>query len=241
MEGGRLRLRPQPRHCIPGAFSPRPASPVSARAHPRVSEQLVDDVLDYDAAEATMGKPGGADLRLGVATGPALYAWEEHPEMGPLIARKFEQQGDVELVRVPFLSPCASSHAYLKSMQLGCTGARPRAPLLWRRAHARPRACACGQGAGDAAAPPRERREERAGGPDGARGQADVVIRCDLAPVCVLYVTASSTHWCRNVGHVGRVGPYALSCPVHTLYSAYNCCLESLRRRWTFDVGRCGV
>ncbi|ETW86793.1 hypothetical protein HETIRDRAFT_308186 [Heterobasidion irregulare TC 32-1] len=62
-------------------------------------QQLVDDVLDYDAAEATMGKPGGADLRLGLATGPALYAWEEHPEMGPLIARKFEQQGDVELAR----------------------------------------------------------------------------------------------------------------------------------------------
>lgn len=45
-----------------------------------------------------MGKPGGADLHLGLTTGPALYAWEEHPEMGPLIARKFEQAGDVELV-----------------------------------------------------------------------------------------------------------------------------------------------
>ncbi|KAJ7103124.1 terpenoid synthase [Mycena belliarum] len=61
--------------------------------------QLVDDVLDYEAGEATLGKPGGADLRLGLATGPALYAWEEHPEMGPLILRKFEREGDVELAR----------------------------------------------------------------------------------------------------------------------------------------------
>jgi hexaprenyl-diphosphate synthase len=58
----------------------------------------VDDILDYEAGEATLGKPGGADLRLGLATGPALFAWEEHSEMGPLIQRKFENEGDVELV-----------------------------------------------------------------------------------------------------------------------------------------------
>nr|GAT59770.1 predicted protein [Mycena chlorophos] len=61
--------------------------------------QLVDDVLDYESGEATLGKPGGADLQLGLATGPALYAWEEHPELGPLIQRKFENEGDVELAR----------------------------------------------------------------------------------------------------------------------------------------------
>ena len=65
----------------------------------RVSPQLVDDILDYESAESTMGKPGGADLQLGLATGPALFAWEEHPELGPLIERKFKQPGDVELVR----------------------------------------------------------------------------------------------------------------------------------------------
>lgn len=61
----------------------------------------MDDLLDYEAGEGTLGKPGGADLRLGLATGPALFAWEEHPEMGPLIERKFSQEGDVELVRYP--------------------------------------------------------------------------------------------------------------------------------------------
>src|ERR1700720_1661646 len=64
--------------------------------------QLIDDILDYESGEATLGKPGGADLRLGLVTGPALYAWEEHAEMGPLIERKFEQEGDVELVSQGF-------------------------------------------------------------------------------------------------------------------------------------------
>jgi len=64
-----------------------------------IAFQLVDDVLDYEAGEAVLGKPGGADLRLGLTTGPALYAWEEHAAMGPLIQRKFENEGDVELAR----------------------------------------------------------------------------------------------------------------------------------------------
>jgi len=58
----------------------------------------VDDVLDYESASSTLGKPGGADLQLGLATGPALYAWEEHPELGELMQRKFEKKGDVERV-----------------------------------------------------------------------------------------------------------------------------------------------
>ncbi|KAG6866140.1 hypothetical protein C0991_008093 [Blastosporella zonata] len=64
-----------------------------------IAFQLVDDILDYDSAAATLGKPGGADLQLGLTTGPALYAWEEHPDMGALISRKFEGSGDVEKAR----------------------------------------------------------------------------------------------------------------------------------------------
>ncbi|KAI0756522.1 terpenoid synthase [Daedaleopsis nitida] len=64
-----------------------------------IAFQLVDDILDYEAGDVTLGKPGGADLLLGLATGPALFAWEEHPELGPLIKRKFEKPGDVELAR----------------------------------------------------------------------------------------------------------------------------------------------
>ena len=61
--------------------------------------------MDYECTESTMGKPGGADLQLGLATGPALFAWEEHPELGPLIERRFSQAGDVELVCQPFTPP----------------------------------------------------------------------------------------------------------------------------------------
>ena len=65
---------------------------------------MVDDVLDYEEGEGTLGKPGGADLKLGLATAPALYAWEEHEAMGPLIKRKFDQEGDIELVSPVFQS-----------------------------------------------------------------------------------------------------------------------------------------
>lgn len=70
--------------------------------------QLVDDILDYEHASSTLGKPGGADLQLGLTTGPALYAWEEYPELGELIKRGFEGGGDVERVRslVSFLFLC---------------------------------------------------------------------------------------------------------------------------------------
>lgn len=58
-------------------------------------------MLDFTASAAELGKPGGgADLKLGLATAPALYAWDEFPELGELIERKFEREGDVERVRL---------------------------------------------------------------------------------------------------------------------------------------------
>ncbi|AMD21283.1 HER004Wp [Eremothecium sinecaudum] len=56
--------------------------------------QLVDDMLDYTASEEHLGKPAGADLSLGLATAPALYAWKEEPSLGLLIQRNFSQPGD---------------------------------------------------------------------------------------------------------------------------------------------------
>lgn len=38
-------------------------------------------------------------MRLGLATAPSLFAWEQNPELGPLIKRKFTGPGDVELAR----------------------------------------------------------------------------------------------------------------------------------------------
>ena len=62
--------------------------------------QLVDDALDYLPSPTSLGKPGeGADLVLGLATAPALFAWEDSPELGPLILRKFSEPGDVETAK----------------------------------------------------------------------------------------------------------------------------------------------
>jgi len=36
--------------------------------------QLVDDLLDFISSENIMGKPASADLKLGLATAPVLFA-----------------------------------------------------------------------------------------------------------------------------------------------------------------------
>ena len=74
---------------------------------PFFTSQLVDDLLDFTGSEAGLGKPSqGADLKLGLATAPALFAWEEFPEMGEMILRKFEGEGDVERVGFTYYQAC---------------------------------------------------------------------------------------------------------------------------------------
>ncbi|KAG9013628.1 coq1 putative hexaprenyl diphosphate synthase [Tulasnella sp. JGI-2019a] len=64
-----------------------------------IAFQIIDDALDFSSS-ADLGKPGsGADLTLGLATAPALYAYEEFEEMGPLITRRFKAEGDVDKAR----------------------------------------------------------------------------------------------------------------------------------------------
>ena len=60
--------------------------------------QLVDDMLDYTVSEQEMGKPAGADLNLGLATAPLLFAWKDNRELGALVGRKFSRDGDVRRV-----------------------------------------------------------------------------------------------------------------------------------------------
>ena len=60
--------------------------------------QLVDDMLDYTVSGEELGKPAGADLELGLATAPLLFAWKDNPELGALVGRKFGQDGDVQRV-----------------------------------------------------------------------------------------------------------------------------------------------
>ncbi|KAI3404103.2 COQ1 [Candida oxycetoniae] len=61
--------------------------------------QIVDDMLDYTSSDTIFGKPSQADLKLGLATAPILFAWKQDPALGELIARKFKQKGDVEIAR----------------------------------------------------------------------------------------------------------------------------------------------
>ena len=61
--------------------------------------QLVDDMLDYTTSAAELGKPAGADLELGLATAPLLFAWKDNQELGVLVGRKFSAEGDVQMAR----------------------------------------------------------------------------------------------------------------------------------------------
>ncbi|XP_012670692.1 decaprenyl-diphosphate synthase subunit 1 [Clupea harengus] len=61
-----------------------------------IAFQLVDDVLDFTSCANQLGKPSAADLRLGLATGPVLFACEQFPELHSMIMRRFSTNGDVD-------------------------------------------------------------------------------------------------------------------------------------------------
>ena len=61
--------------------------------------QLVDDMLDYTVSTSELGKPAGADLELGLATAPLLFAWKDNEQLGVLVGRKFASEGDIEIAR----------------------------------------------------------------------------------------------------------------------------------------------
>lgn len=66
--------------------------------------QLVDDMLDYTISGTELGKPAGADLELGLATAPLLFAWRSRPDLGALVGRRFAEEGDVQRVSLHTLS-----------------------------------------------------------------------------------------------------------------------------------------
>lgn len=61
-----------------------------------IAFQLVDDLLDFESSSQLLGKPAAADLKLGLATAPVLFASTEFPELETLIKRRFSQPRDVE-------------------------------------------------------------------------------------------------------------------------------------------------
>uniref|UniRef100_A0A8D0W2E2 All trans-polyprenyl-diphosphate synthase PDSS1 n=1 Tax=Sus scrofa TaxID=9823 RepID=A0A8D0W2E2_PIG len=64
-----------------------------------IAFQLIDDVLDFTSCSDQMGKPTSADLKLGLATGPVLFACQRFPEMNAMIMRRFSLPGDVDRAR----------------------------------------------------------------------------------------------------------------------------------------------
>ena len=63
--------------------------------HVGLAFQYIDDVLDFTGDASILGKPVLNDLKSGIATAPVLFAAREHPELVPLVHRKFRREGDV--------------------------------------------------------------------------------------------------------------------------------------------------
>ncbi|KAJ7597370.1 isoprenoid synthase domain-containing protein [Mycena floridula] len=57
-----------------------------------LASQLTEDALEYESEPSAL-------QRIGVAHGPLLYAWEQHPDVGVLFERGFSAPGDVELTK----------------------------------------------------------------------------------------------------------------------------------------------
>lgn len=58
--------------------------------------QLVDDALDFEGSLESLGKPSLADLKLGFATAPVLFAQIDYPQLRSMIQRRFDTDGDVD-------------------------------------------------------------------------------------------------------------------------------------------------
>jgi len=64
--------------------------------HLGMAYQIVDDILDFTGASASLGKPAQADMELGLSTAPILFASEDVKELRPLIQRRFKEDGDIQ-------------------------------------------------------------------------------------------------------------------------------------------------
>jgi geranylgeranyl pyrophosphate synthase len=109
--GSLISLSCQSAAVLGGAAHDTPVA-LAARDYGRhlgVAYQLIDDLLDYTASEAQLGKPALADMASGLATAPALFAARQFPEMRGMIKRGFSQEADLEVCAAP--AACASPAA----------------------------------------------------------------------------------------------------------------------------------
>jgi len=80
--------------------------------HMGLTFQVIDDILDFTSTADDLGKPAMADVKLGLATAPIIYAAQEDAELKPLILRKFSEPGDVEMAYSRTLVTAGIPRAY---------------------------------------------------------------------------------------------------------------------------------
>mmetsp|Transcript_3766 Transcript_3766/g.5892 ORF Transcript_3766/g.5892 Transcript_3766/m.5892 type:complete len:418 (-) Transcript_3766:406-1659(-) len=89
--------------------------------HLGMAFQIVDDILDFTGASASLGKPAQADMELGLATAPILFASEEKPDLKKLIQRRFKEDGDVQkAVRIASETGCVEKSYGLANFHAQC-------------------------------------------------------------------------------------------------------------------------
>jgi len=89
--------------------------------HLGMAYQIVDDILDFTGASATLGKPAQADMALGLATAPILFASDIVPELKTLIKRRFKNDGDVvKAVQIASKTDCVKRSYDLAEFHAQC-------------------------------------------------------------------------------------------------------------------------
>jgi geranylgeranyl pyrophosphate synthase len=104
--------------------------------------QIIDDVLDFQGCEETLGKPVGSDLREGIVTLPALYFLRDHPD-DKRLATVVHGDGDDTQVREVVMAICKSgavelamkrAHAFISQSQKALATLPPSETLLRMKA-----------------------------------------------------------------------------------------------------------
>ncbi|XP_077562230.1 decaprenyl diphosphate synthase subunit 1 qless [Haemaphysalis longicornis] len=95
-----------------------------------IAFQLVDDLLDFVSSQSDLGKPAAADLRLGLATAPVLFACDKYPELNAMIMRRFSEPGDVEQAYEAVLKSDGLEHTRLLAQKHCSEAVRHLAPWV---------------------------------------------------------------------------------------------------------------
>lgn len=90
--------------------------------HLGMAYQIVDDILDFTGASATLGKPAQADMELGLTTAPILFAYQNGlKELKPLIERRFKEKGDIQqAVALAAKTNCVEQSYILAEFHANC-------------------------------------------------------------------------------------------------------------------------